>query len=202
MVFASNMIYIRVKLSIFFILVLFFSGCSYNYEKELIENDKIYPEVIISAKSFTVNKDFLMNSNNSNDDIRKINTKLIEEFEAWLYKKFALRGNENEASIKVELAGANLIETKNKTLFKPFVLYKEEVYEINLDFYLMIEKKTNFKNKLQIDSSLIFSLYDNMSLFKREKLIKRTIKKLIKEIDYKMNKDLRSTSFKEVIKIN
>ena len=41
-----------------------------------------------------------------------------------------------------------------------------------------------------------------MSLFKREKLINATIKKLIKEIDYKVNKDLRSISFKEVIKIN
>lgn len=196
------MIHIRVKMLFFLILLLFFSACTYNYEKEIIENNKKHLNIIINAKSLIVNKGSLKNINNSNDDIRKINTKLIEEFEAWLYKKFALRGNENEASIKVELAGANLIETKNKTLFKPFVLYKEEVYEINLDFYLMIEKKTNFKNKLQIDSSLIFSLYDNMSLFKREKLIKRTIKKLIKEIDYKMNKDLRSTSFKEVIKIN
>jgi len=33
-------------------------------------------------------------------------------------------------------------------------------------------------------------------------LINRTIKTLIKEIDNKMNKDLKSNSFKEVIKIN
>jgi len=196
------MIYKRVKLFIFFILVLFFSGCSYNYEKEIIENSKNYPEIIISAKSLIVNKDSLMDASNSNDDIRKINSKLIDEFEFWLYKKFELRGNENEAIIKVQLAEANLIQTKNKTLFKPFLLYKEEVFEINLDFYLMIEKKAYFKNKLQINSSLTFSLHDNMSLFKREKIINATIKKLIKEIDYKVNKDLRSKSFKEVIKIN
>ena len=66
----------------------------------------------------------------------------------------------------------------------------------------MIEKKAFFKNKLQINSSLAFSLHDNISLFKREKLINSAIKKLIKEIDYKMNKDLRGISFKEVIKIN
>jgi len=196
------MIYKRVKLFIFFILVLFFSGCSYNYEKEIIENSKNYPEIIISAKSLIVNKDSLMDASNSNDDIRKINSKLIDEFEFWLYKKFELRGNENEAIIKVQLAEANLIQTKNKTLFKPFLLYKEEVFEINLDFYLMIEKKAYFKNKLQINSSLTFSLHDNMSLFKREKIINATIKKLIKEIDYKVNKDLRSKNFKEVIKIN
>ena len=196
------MIYKRVRLFVLFILVLFFSGCSYNYEKELIENNKSYPNIIINAKSLTLNKDSLMNANNSNDDIRKINAKLIDEFEIWLYKKFALHGSENEASIKVQLAGANLIQTKNKNLFKPLLLYKEEFFEINLDFYLMIEKKANFKKKIQINSSLIFSLHDNMSLFKREKLINRTIKKLIKEIDYKMNKDLRSASFKEVIKIN
>ena len=41
-----------------------------------------------------------------------------------------------------------------------------------------------------------------MSLFKREKLVNETIKKLIQEIDYKINKDLSSISFKEVIKIN
>ena len=198
------MIYKRVRLFVLFILVLFFSGCSYNYEKEIIENSKNYPEIIISAKSLIVNKDSLMDAsnNNNNDDIRKINSKLIDEFEFWLYKKFALRGNENEAIIKVQLAEANLIQTKNKTLFKPFILYKEEVFEINLDFYLMIEKKSYFKNKLQINSSLTFSLHDNMSLFKREKLINERIKKLIKEIDYKVNKDLRSNSFKEVIKIN
>jgi len=196
------MIYKRVKLFIFFILVLFFSGCSYNYEKEIIENSKNYPEIIISAKSLIVNKDSLMDASNSNYDIKKINSKLIDEFEFWLYKKFELRGNENEAIIKVQLAEANLIQTKNKTLFKPFLLYKEEVFEINLDFYLMIEKKAYFKNKLQINSSLTFSLHDNMSLFKREKIINATIKKLIKEIDYKVNKDLRSKSFKEVIKIN
>lgn len=196
------MIYRRVKLFIFFILVLFFSGCSYNYEKKKIENNKNYPDIIISAKSLIVNKDSLMDASNINDDIRKINSKLIDEFEFWLYKKFALRGNENEAIIKVQLAEANLIQTKNKTLFKPFILYKEEVFEINLDFYLMIEKKSYFKNKLQINSSLTFSLHDNMSLFKREKLINATIKKLIKEINYKVNKDLRSNSFKEVIKMN
>ena len=150
----------------------------------------------------TVNKDSLIDTSNSNDNIRKINTKLIDEFEVWLYEKFSLSGNENEASIKVQLAGANLIQTKNKTLLKPFLLYKEEVFEINLNFYLMIEKKAYFKNKLQINSSLTFSLHDNMSLFKREKLINATIKKLIKEIDYKMNKELRSTSFNQVIKIN
>ena len=196
------MIYKRVKLFIFFILVLFFSGCSYNYEKEIIDNSKSYPEIIISAKSLIVNKDSLMDASNSNYDIKKINSKLIDEFEFWLYKKFELRGNENEAIIKVQLAEANLIQTKNKTLYKPFLLYKEEVFEINLDFYLMIEKKAYFKNKLQINSSLTFSLHDNMSLFKREKIINATIKKLIKEIDYKVNKDLRSKSFKEVIKIN
>ena len=196
------MIYKRVRLFVLFILVLFFSGCSYNYEKEIIENSKNYPEIIISAKSLIVNKDSLMDASNSNDDIRKINSKLIDEFEFWLYKKFELRGNENEASIKVQLAESNLIQTKNKTLFKPFLLYKEEVIEINLDFYLMIEKKAYFKNKLQINSSLTFSLHDNMSLFKREKFINAAIKKLIKEIDYKVNKDLRSNSFKEVIKIN
>jgi hypothetical protein len=196
------MIYKRVKLFIFFILVLFFSGCSYNYEKEIIENSKNYPEIIISAKSLIVNKDSLMDASNSNYDIKKINSKLIDEFEFWLYKKFELRGNENEAIIKVQLAEANLIQTKNKTLYKPFLLYKEEVFKINLDFYLMIEKKAYFKNKLQINSSLTFSLHDNMSLFKREKIINATIKKLIKEIDYKVNKDLRSKSFKEVIKIN
>ena len=196
------MIYTRVRLFIFLILVLFFSGCSYNYETERIENNKNYLEIIISAKSLTVNKDSLMSSYNSNDDIKKINAKLMEEFEFWLYKKFALRGSENEASIKVQLAGANLIQTKNKTLFKPLLLYKEEVFEINLDFYLMIEKKAYFKKKLQINSSLTFSLRENMSLFKREKLINETIKKLIKEVDYKINKDLKSASFKEVIKIN
>ena len=196
------MIYKRVKLFIFFILVLFFSGCSYNYEKEIIENSKNYPEIIISAKSLIVNKDSLMDASNSNYDIKKINSKLIDEFEFWLYKKFELRGNENEAIIKVQLAEANLIQTKNKTLYKPFLLYKEEVFEINLDFYLMIERKAYFKNKLQINSSLTFSLHDNMSLFKREKLINATIKKLIKEINYKVNKDLRSNSFKEVIKMN
>jgi len=195
------MIYIRVRIFIFFILALFSNGCSYNYEKELIENNKI-PNITISAKSLTVNKDSLIDTSNSNDNIRKINTKLIDEFEVWLYEKFSLSGNENEASIKVQLAGANLIQTKNKTLLKPFLLYKEEVFEINLNFYLMIEKKAYFKNKLQINSSLTFSLHDNMSLFKREKLINATIKKLIKEIDYKMNKELRSTSFNQVIKIN
>ena len=136
------MIYKRVKLFIFFILVLFFSGCSYNYEKEIIENSKNYPEIIISAKSLIVNKDSLMDASNSNYDIKKINSKLIDEFEFWLYNKFELRGNENEAIIKVQLAEANLIQTKNKTLYKPFLLYKEEVFEINLDFYLMIEKKS------------------------------------------------------------
>ena len=195
------MIYKRVKLFIFFILVLFFSGCSYNYEKEIIENSKNYPEIIISAKSLIVNKDSLMDASNSNYDIKKINSKLIDEFEFWLYKKFELRGNENEAIIKVQLAEANLIQTKNKTLYKPFLLYKEEVFEINLDFYLMIEKKAYFKNKLQINSSLTFSLHDSMSLFKREKLVNDKIKKLIREIDYKINKDLSSISFKEVIKI-
>ncbi|MDA9558467.1 hypothetical protein N9R86_00670 [Alphaproteobacteria bacterium] len=195
------MIYIRVRIFIFLILVLFSNGCSYNYEKELIENNKI-PNITISAKSLTVNKDSLIDTSNSNDNIRKINTKLIDEFEVWLYEKFSLSGNENEASIKVQLAEANLIQTKNKTLLKPFLLYKEEVFEINLNFYLMIEKKAYFKNKLQINSSLTFSLRDNMSLFKREKLINATIKKLIKEIDYKMNKSLRSTSFNQVIKIN
>ena len=64
-----------------------------------------------------LNKDSLINSNNSSDDIRKINAKLIDEFEIWLYKKFTLYGNENKASIKVQLAEANLIQTKNKTLF-------------------------------------------------------------------------------------
>lgn len=195
------MIYIRVRL-FFFLILVFFSGCSYNYEKELIENNKSYPSIIISAKALTVNKDSLMNASNSNDVIRKINVKLIDEFEVWLYKKFALRGNENEASIKVQLAGANLIQTKNKNFLKPFLLYKEEVFEINLNFYLMIEKKSYFKKKLQINSSLTFSLHDNMSIYKRDKLINETIKKLIKEVDYRMNKDLRSASFKEVIKIN
>ena len=66
----------------------------------------------------------------------------------------------------------------------------------------MIEKKDYFKRKIQINSSLIFTLHENMSIFKREKLINKTIKTLIKEIDNKMNKDLKSNSFKEVIKIN
>ena len=196
------MIYRRVKLFIFFILVLFFSGCSYNYEKEIIENSKNYPEIIISAKSLIVNKDSLMDVSNSNYDIRKINSKLIDDFEFWLYKKFELRGNENEAIIKVQLAEANLIQTKNKTIFKPFILYKEEVFKVNLDFYLTIQKKDYFKKEIQISSSIIFSLYDNMSLFKREKLVNETIKKLIQEIDFKINKDLSSIRFKEVIKIN
>ena len=196
------MIYRRVKLFIFFILVLFFSGCSYNYEKKIIENNKNYPDIIISAKSLIVNKDSLMDASNSNYDIKKINSKLIDEFEFWLYKKFELRGNENEAIIKVQLAEANLIQTKNKTIFKPFVLDKEEVFKVNLDFYLTIQKKDYFKKEIQISSSIIFSLYDNMSLFKREKLVNETIKKLIQEIDYKINKDLSSISFKEVIKMN
>ena len=196
------MIHIRVKIFFFLILLLFFSACTYNYEKEIIENNKNHLNIIINAKSLTVNKVSLKNINNSNDDIRKINAKLIDEFEGWLYKKFELQGNENEASIKVKLAEANLVQTKNKTIFKPFVLYKEEVFEINLDFYLTIQKKDYFKKEIQISSSIIFSLYDNMSLFKREKLANETIKKLIQEIDYKINKDLSSISFKEVIKIN
>jgi len=196
------MIYLKVRLYYFLILVLFFSGCSYNYEKELIQNNNSFPNIIIIAKSLTINKDSLINSNYSSDDIRKINAKLIDEFEIWLYKKFTLYGNENKASIKVQLAEANLIQTKNKTLFKPLLSYKEEVFKINLNFYLMIEKKDYFKKKIQINSSLIFALHENMSIFKREKLINRTIKTLIKEIDNKMNKDLKSNSFKEVIKIN
>ena len=196
------MIHIRVKMLFFLILLLFFSACTYNYEKEIIENNKNYLNIIINAKSLTVNKVSLKNINNSNDDIRKTNAKLIDEFEDWLYKKFELQGNENEASIKVKLAEANLIATKNKTIFKPFVLYKEEVFKVNLNFYLTIQKKDYFKKEIQISSSIIFSLYDNMSLFKREKLVNETIKKLIQEIDYKINKDLSSISFKEVIKIN
>ena len=41
----------------------------------------------------------------------------------------------------------------------------------------VFEKSAYFKNKLQINSSLTFSLHDNMSLFKREKIINATIKK-------------------------
>jgi len=196
------MIHIRVKILFFLILLLFFSACTYNYEKEIIENNKNHLNIIIKAKSLSVNKVSLKNINNNNDDIRKIKAKLIDEFEDWLYKKFELQGNENEASIKIKLAEANLIQTKNKTIFKPFILYKEEVFEVNLDFYLTIQKKDYFKKEIQISSRIIFSLYDNMSLFKREKLVNETIKKLIQEIDYKINKDLSSISFKEVVKIN
>ena len=96
------MIHIRVKILFFLILLLFFSACTYNYEKEIIENNKNHLNIIIKAKSLSVNKVSLKNiNNNNNDDIRKINAKLIDEFEDWLYKKFELQGNENEASIKI-----------------------------------------------------------------------------------------------------
>ena len=64
------MIHIRVKILFFLILLLFFSACTYNYEKEIIENNKNHLNIIINAKSLIVNKVSLKNINNSNDDIR------------------------------------------------------------------------------------------------------------------------------------
>ena len=191
---------IYISLISFFLLV----GCSYNYEKNSIDKNINPVSIIINAKSFTVKKDIVRNVNINTTYIKKINDRLLEEFESWLYEKFDIQGNENEAAINILLAEAKLLKNKNNSssFFKKFFIYKEELYKINLEFYLVIYKEDYFNKRLQIKSSTTFSLFDNMTLSERESLVNNEIKRLIKKIDIKISQDLQGDSFKSVIQIN
>ena len=173
------MIYLSLRILVILILFSFFLGCSYNYKKIPTDNTKNLVSVIIYAKSLTINKDSLKKENSINDNIKQINDRLLEEFELWFYKKFSIQGSENEAIVNIQIAKVNLIGTKNNSIFKTLFLQKEDILEINFDFNLVINKEDSSNKKLQISSSIIFSLFDNTTIFKREEMVSNTIKKLI-----------------------
>ena len=194
------MIHLNIKIFLYLTLLFLCVGCSYNYKKKPIENNNL-GSIIINAKSLKVNKDFLQKTKISNN-IKRINEKLLEEFEVWVFEKFELQGSENEAIVNIQIAEGSLMQTKTKNILKPFFVYEEEVFEVSLDFYLLIKDDVSINKKLEISSSIIFSLFDNMTLANREILLSDTIKKLIIKIDEKVSQDLKDYAFRDLIKTN
>ncbi len=198
MVFTKNIMNKALKILIFIFFSSSLLNCSYNYTENSQEKNPNINKIKINANTLILTKNSNIKKNYNDENISYINQTLINEFEKWASQKFVLFKGKHEANIIIHQAEAKLSQILKKKGLKAIFLHKEEkTFKIDL-FFTIVFKENDKKNKrLKINANIDLTLFDNLSISKRNSVIEEKVSKLIMMVDSKINNDFKNEIFSD-----
>lgn len=191
---------IMLKIFIFLNFFLFLASCTYQYTNENNPGTGAVNKIYLNVKSFEINKDSLEIIKTDNSLQNEINKKVLKKLEAWAWKKFFIKGNENTANLYFLKVDTKLIKkSKNKKTMISIFQQGKQTYNTSLNFDLSISANDSLIKTLKVSSNLDFALLNNFSITQRDKVIDYNINKLIKLIDKKVTDQLSKEAFTQFL---